>query len=223
MATPVDSIVSIVIEASKWLDSDALIMDLGSTKKLIVDSIESDSFASKLFVGAHPIAGGENSGAMHAKPELFRQRTVILTPTPITDSRKLDQARQIWNSFESFVVEMTPGEHDDVFASISHVPHIIAAAMASTLPDHCQYLVGDGWLSTTRIASGDPTMWTAISMANQKAILKSLDSFTGGLGEFYEAISKGDSGRIFEIFRRAKACRDSALGLYNRRNQTNGT
>jgi prephenate dehydrogenase len=71
-----------VIEASKWLDSDALIMDLGSTKKLIVDSIESDSFASKLFVGAHPIAGGENSGAMHAKPELFRQRTVILTPTP---------------------------------------------------------------------------------------------------------------------------------------------
>jgi prephenate dehydrogenase len=218
VATPVDSIVSIVIEASKWLDSDALIMDLGSTKKLIVDSIELDSIASKLFVGSHPIAGGENSGAMHAKSELFRKRTVILTPTPITDSRKLDQARQIWQNFESFVVEMTPEEHDDVFASVSHVPHIIAAAMASMLPDHCQYLVGDGWLSTTRIASGDPTMWTAISMANQKAILKSLDSFTGGLGEFYEAISKGDSGRIFEIFQRAKARRDSALGLYNRRN-----
>lgn len=223
VATPVDSVSSMVIDASRWLDSAALIMDLGSTKKLIVESIEADSLASKLFVGAHPIAGGENAGAMHAKPDLFHQKTVILTPTPITDSRKLGQARQIWNSFESFVVEMTPGEHDDAIASISHVPHIIAAAMANTLPDHCQYLVGDGWLSTTRIASGDPKMWTAISMANQKAILKSLDSFTGGLGEFYEAIAKGDSGRIHEIFQRAKGCRDLALGLHNRRDQTNGS
>jgi prephenate dehydrogenase len=223
VATPVDSIASMVIDASKWLDSDALIMDLGSTKKLIVESIESDSFASKLFVGAHPIAGGENAGAMHAKPDLFRQRTVILTPTPITDSRKLDQARQIWNLFESLIVEMTPEEHDDVFASISHVPHIIAAAMANMLPDNRQYLVGDGWLSTTRIASGDPAMWTAISLANQKAILKSLDSFTGELSEFYDAISEGDPGRIFEIFQRAKGCRDRALGIYNVRNQTTGT
>lgn len=94
-------------------------------------------------------------------------------------------------------------------ASISHVPHLIASALANLLDAPLRSLVGSGWLDTTRVASGDPQMWTAICQQNRTAIAAELQRAATALQEFRDAIHGGDDQRLFELLDSAKRCRDA--------------
>ncbi len=209
LATPVDQIAALAIAAAEVCREDALITDLGSTKASIVAAVHQQPSAGSKFVGSHPIAGSEKTGADHARADLFENRCVVLTPVEGSDPRRVQQAAALWQSLGARVVVMTPEEHDRAMASISHVPHLIASTLANLLDAPLRSLVGSGWLDTTRVASGDPLMWTAICQENRTAILAELERAAAALQDFRSAITAGDDRRLMELLDSAKRCRDA--------------
>lgn len=211
VATPVNRIAELGIVAAEESRPDALVTDLGSTKADIVKAVEADRLARGKFVGAHPIAGGEKTGAEHAREDLFRGRPVVLTPTANTDPERLARSVEMWRGLGGQVVVMSPEDHDRNLASTSHVPHLVASTLAGLLPEAARELVGNGWIDTTRIASGDPEMWTSICLANRYAIADVLDQATCSLRLFREAVLAGDRDELFRLLEAAKRKRDAAL------------
>ena len=211
IATPVDHIAPLAIRAAATCRPEALVTDLGSTKQALVAAIESDPQARRAFVGAHPVAGGEKTGAEHARVDLFQDRPVILTPTPDTDPRQLAKSIRLWEAFGARVFQMSPAEHDQWLARISHVPHLVASMLANLPPEAARPLVGGGWLDTTRVASGSPEMWLAICQANREAIVAGLDEAILALSQFRRAVADGDRDELLERLGSAKLRRDTWL------------
>lgn len=211
VATPVDRIAELVIATAADSRPDALVTDLGSTKRSLVAAIETNSLASQKFVGAHPIAGGEKTGAEHAREDLFRDRVVVLTPTAGTDPERVARARRLWELLGASVLVMSPSEHDERVARISHVPHLVASMLANLTPAEARPLIGSGWLDTTRVASGDPEMWAAICEANQQAIVDGLADALSELTAFREVIASGNRSELIRLLDSAKRRRDEWL------------
>lgn len=211
VAVPVDGIVSMVLRATEHCNDDALVIDLGSTKASIVRTIDEHDRASALFVGTHPIAGSEKTGAEHARVDLFQSKTLIVTPGKRTPMHLVQRAESLWRALESNVVRMTPEEHDRAMASISHVPHLVASMLAALLPPDASRLVGSGWLDTTRVASGNAELWTAICRENSAAITQELRSASGWLEGIATAISQGDFKSVREKLEQSKCVRDAVL------------
>lgn len=211
LATPVDRIAPLAIQVAGVCHEEALITDLGSTKGSIVAAVHQHAEAGRKFVGAHPIAGSEKTGAQHARADLFAARQVVLTPIDRSDPARVQRSTELWRSLGAHVVVMTPEDHDRAMAAISHVPHLVAAVLAGVLEDSSRPLVGNGWLDTTRIASGDPELWTAICRENAAAILAELDRTSESLAAFRAAIAQGDHRRLQELLARGQRCRDEIL------------
>ena len=129
------------------------------------------------FLGGHPIAGSEKTGANYAKAELFDGRVAVLTPTKNTRAEDYDLLEEFWQGLGSVVVQMTPEEHDRALAVTSHLPHMAAAALANTMPENYFRLAGTGLLDTARLASGDTNLWQQILMQNRENVLKSLEQY----------------------------------------------
>ncbi len=178
VAAPVDHIAAMVIEAAKACPDDCLITDVGSTKGEIVASVSAAPQAARKFIAAHPIAGSEKSGAEHASPTLFDGKLIVLTPLPPLDAALLDKADRFWRLTGGATREMPPAEHDAHLAAVSHVPHLVSALVARMADSEARPLVGSGWQDITRVAAGDPTLWTAICQENRPAILEELCRFS---------------------------------------------
>ena len=174
VAAPVDRIAALVGEAAAATPDDCLITDVGSTKAGIVESVANSPAARKKFVAAHPIAGSEKSGPQHAVETLVDGKLVVLTPDDSTDRRLVEKADRFWRLTGGSTLEMGPDIHDTHLAAISHVPHLVSALVARMAHPEARPLVGSGWMDITRVAAGDPTMWTAICGENRGAIRKEL-------------------------------------------------
>lgn len=211
VGVPVDGITAMVMRAAEHCREDALIIDLGSTKATIVRTIDKHDRASRLFVGTHPIAGSEKTGAENARADLFKSKTLIITPGSRTPESLVERAETLWRSMESNVIRMTPEDHDHAMASISHVPHLVASMLASQLPSNAEKLVGSGWIDTTRVASGDPTLWTAICQENAMAIAQELQTASGWLDTIATCISHGQFDVVHQMLENAKQVRDSIV------------
>ncbi len=211
VAVPVDGIVSMVLRAIKNCNADALVIDLGSTKSSIVRAIDQHEQASQMFVGTHPIAGSEKTGAMWSREDLFKGRTVIITPSERTLPSRIERTEAIWRSFDCKLVRMTPEEHDVAMATVSHVPHLAASMLASLLTPEASQLVGSGWIDTTRVASGDAELWTAICRENALAILRELRLASDWLDKIASAIRDSDFATVHQMLDEAKRIRDATL------------
>lgn len=181
VASPVDQIVPMVIAAAAASGEDCLITDVGSTKARIVEQVAQDATAARKFVAAHPIAGSEKTGFEHSTADLFDGKAVIITPSEKNPSHQIDKASHFWRLIGSQVIRMDATEHDDHLASISHVPHLVSALVARMATAQSRPLAGSGWEDITRVAAGDPTMWTAICQQNRSAILRELERLAGEL------------------------------------------
>lgn len=208
VCTPVSRIASAVIDVAKVVAEEALITDVGSTKATMVREIEEDAAARQKFVGSHPIAGSEKSGPENASPELLQGKSVIVTPTEHTDPHRSARVTQLWTRLGASVTTLSPEQHDQIFAATSHVPHLVSAAIASIITPDSLPFVGSGWRDTTRVAAGDPRMWTAICLANADAILESSRHFSQQFARLTDAIHRRDAEQIEAFFRDAKALRD---------------
>jgi prephenate dehydrogenase len=196
VCTPVSRIPQDVKRAAEVAGPDVLVTDAGSTKRQIVEAVESHPSGTGVFVGAHPIAGSERSGSLHAQASLLRDRVCVLTPTPRTPRDRLDRARVFWSSLGCRVLEMSPVEHDEVLAFTSHLPHALAAALTLAVPSDWQTLAAGAFRDGTRVAGADTDLWTAIFRDNRGPLLKALDALEERVAAFKYAVMTDDEEEI---------------------------
>ena len=212
VCTPVDQIAEQVLRFAPHCKPDAVLTDAGSTKATIVERVESQRPASgPWFVGTHPLAGSEKRGPEFADADLFQGRWTVVTPTPHTQSGALGKTIAFWTALGSRIRIMAPGEHDRALALTSHLPHLLAAALAGTLPPELHELTATGFRDTTRIAAGDPGLWSAIFLHNRTPLLDTLARFGDKLQALTTALQQQDRSTIEQLLRQAKEARD-ALG-----------
>ena len=220
VCTPIEQVAAHILEAARHCRDDALLTDVGSTKQGIVSRIEEtlhvpdESKPSTghhgTFIGSHPLAGSEKTGVQHAEADLFVGRAVIITPTDRSPAALVTRVERFWKSLGARVYHQSPREHDDAVAAISHVPHMIATALAAATPSDLLPFVAGGWLDTTRIAAGDVELWRQILVDNRDAILKSLEPFSTTLLAFRRALESGDEAEIVRLLQAGKKTRDAS-------------
>lgn len=211
VATPVDRLAALVIEAAELTRPDCLITDVGSTKARIVDAVAEHPQAEAKFVAAHPIAGSEKTGAEHADASLMDDKVIVVTPGPKTPSQLLRRAVEFWQLTGGTIQQMTPSQHDAHLASVSHVPHLVSALIARLPESDARPLVGSGWQDITRVAAGDPGMWTAICQENRAAILDELERFTSQLSQLRQLLSSEDDEALNAWLAEAKQLKQQSI------------
>lgn len=210
ICTPVEQIVGHALAAAEHCPPGALITDAGSTKAAIVQEL-----AAKLdgrpasFVGAHPLAGGEKQGAGAADARLFENKLVVVTPAPASRPGDVQAVERFWSLLGARVERMTPEAHDHAVASISHLPHLLAAALAAATPQEHLPLAAAGWSDTTRIASGDAELWTQILRQNRRNVLSALSGVERCLEEFRAALENEDYELLTRLLKAGKNARDA--------------
>ncbi|HEY5248564.1 MAG TPA: prephenate dehydrogenase [Dermatophilaceae bacterium] len=172
VAAPPDVVAEVVVtELSQW--PDAVVTDVASVKGAVLAALQARGLDLSRYVGSHPMAGREKSGAMAAQGDLFEGRSWVVAPGPQASAKAIDTVRLIAEAAGSVVLVMTPAEHDAAVAAVSHVPQIAASLVASRLRDLSSGAValsGQGVRDVTRIAASDPGMWTQILAGNAPAV-----------------------------------------------------
>ena len=209
--TPVDQIAAQVLAAAPGCAAGTLLTDAGSTKAAIVEAVEGRLPAGVSFVGGHPLAGSEKRGPENADPNLFEGRLTVLTRTPHTDAKALTKAAAFWKALGARVRFMDPQEHDEALALTSHLPHLVACALAGVVPQPLHELCATGFRDTTRVASGDPSLWTAIFTQNRLAVIAAVGQLQDRMAEFKAALISNDRAKLDDLLAQAKRMRD-ALG-----------
>lgn len=217
IAVPVCSIPAMVRQITPFLKPGCIVTDGGSVKAAIVRECEKEMPSGTFFVGGHPIAGTEHSGAAAAFPSLYRGKRCILTPSARSDARATETVTCLWRAAGADVCTMEPEHHDRIFAEISHLPHVVAYALVHAVgtadvegENVLSYTAG-GFRDFTRIASSDPVMWRDISLMNREALLKSIDGFSASLAELRQRIESSDAEGMTRFFTLAKEFRDGIL------------
>jgi prephenate dehydrogenase len=196
VATPVDTIAERIVQASAAVPPDCLITDAGSTKEEIVVAVDAALAARRggpRFIGSHPLAGDHRTGPEHARADMFDGRMVVITPTESTRPAAVTEANGFWQSLGANVTSMPPKKHDAALALTSHLPHLVAIALAASTPSEFLSLTASGWRDTTRIAGADPAIWQPIFAANREHILEALDTMSDVLNGLRDALEQGDN------------------------------
>lgn len=209
VCTPVDRIAATILAAAPHCKPGAVFTDGGSTKLNIVNAIGNKLPKTLHFVPAHPLAGSERNGVENARADLFEKRLTILTP--LKRDEAADRVAAFWKALGSRIHVMPPDEHDRALAQTSHLPHAVAAGIAGTTPPEWLPLSAGGFRDVTRIAGGDPALWTAIFLANRDAVLSALSRFTSRMDDFRRLVDTGDGAGLHAWLAEAKQVRD-ALG-----------
>lgn len=207
VCTPVDRIAADAVSLAAHAQPGALLTDAGSVKGSICGAVTGKLPKGVEFVGSHPLAGSEKAGFEHADAGLFDGRVCIVTPADANTGDGLSRVRSFWESLGMSVVEMSPSRHDEILALTSHLPHAVAAVLASLLTEDAAEFAASGFRDTTRIAAGDPALWAAIFGANREPVLGQIDRYVQQLGELREAIAAGDLERMTLLLREAQQLR----------------
>lgn len=215
IASPVGRMPEIMARIAPYIGEQTLVTDGGSTKEDVVAAAR-EHFGARVaqFVPAHPIAGAENSGAAAARADLYREKKVVLTPLPENAVLNVARVRSAWEWCGAQVHELSPSEHDGVFAAVSHLPHLLSFALVHDLAvrDNSDVLfrfAASGFRDFTRIAASHPEMWRDICLANRVALLAELDRYCIELDVLRGALLSGDGATLEKIFDVARAARRS--------------
>lgn len=211
VCSPIDRIVEHVRAAAAACPPGALITDAGSTKGSIVAALDGALAREVTFVGSHPLAGSEKQGPTEAQADLFEGRLVVVTPGAHTREADRQRVAEFWESLGARVMAMSPAAHDRAVAASSHLPHLVAAALADAVPLAAHPVTAGGFRDTTRVAAGDAELWTQILLDNREAVLAALTPFEETLTALRAALAAGDRQQLKTILNRAKTKRD-ALG-----------
>lgn len=192
-----------------------IVTDVGSVKGSVVQELEPlFDRAGAHFLGSHPMAGAEKTGAAAARADLFVNAVCVLTPTPNSRPDVVKQLEEFWTALGAIPLRLTPEIHDDLVSRSSHLPHVVAAELANYVlspahPKEQAMVCANGFRDTTRIASSSPEMWRDICLANRKNLSRVLGVFTEYLQEFRLALESGDQKAIEEFFVKARQRRDA--------------
>jgi prephenate dehydrogenase len=211
VSSPVGQIIDHVRKIAEHCPEGTLITDTGSAKQAIVEALDSGLPRGCRFLGSHPLAGSEKSGAVNAQEDLFEGVMTVITPTKNTRAEDFDLLEQFWSDLGSMVVQMPADQHDQAMAVTSHLPHMAATALANTLPEKYFRLSATGMRDTSRLASGDPELWVHILTLNRGNVLTALEQYGSKLAALHTAIRDNDEDKLRQFLTSAKKNRD-ALG-----------
>lgn len=217
IATPVAATENVLKQLKPFWSQKTIYTDVGSTKGNVVEAAKNVfGEVPSNFIPAHPIAGAENSGVGAALDDLFLKKRLIITPLENTDSDSLNALQQFWEKIGAIVSLMNVQEHDSVLAATSHLPHILAFGLVDMLghrdeqEDIFKFAAG-GFRDFTRIASSDPTMWTAICEANKNELVPLLEQFKTELSKVQTLLETDDYTQLSELFAYANTARQRFL------------
>ncbi len=218
LAVPVGACRQVAEALRPHVPAGTLLTDVGSVKASVVRALEEAWAGVGPVVGAHPIAGSEESGAGAARVDLFRDHRCIITRTPTTDRSAIERVRALWEGVGMQVEEMAPDDHDAILARVSHAPHLVAyALMAAAGGAHVAGrsaldYAGSGLRDTTRIAASRPEVWRDIALANTPAVRAALAEFRAALDTLEGLVAAGDGPRLESALASARALRQRLGG-----------
>lgn len=225
IATPVRSVIPLLAEALPFLDANCVVTDAGSTKSEICRAATELLEERAAFVGGHPMAGSEEAGVAAARADLFEGSTYVLTPDAETG---LDAIRRLSATIEGIgarVVVMDPDEHDRCAAVVSHLPHVMAAALVLLAQEAAERnpvlfeLVAGSFRDMTRVAASPPVLWRDICLTNASTVGESAAGLFSAIARAVEYMRSGDSESLGRWFADAKAARDELYGCSESQDQ----
>lgn len=211
LAAPVEKIIALARQIAAHLPDGAIVTDVGSVKADLCRSCSAALAPRSRFVGAHPMAGSEKTGWENATETLFEKRVCFVTPLPDADEQAVAAVAGFWQDLGAHVSTVTPDEHDEITAHISHTPQVLATTLATFLAaknPQWRNLSGNGLRDTTRIAASDANMWIEILQQNRDEVLRALSKFQDELHGFQTALANRDWPELHARLERGKAWRD---------------
>ncbi|MFX1761508.1 prephenate dehydrogenase/arogenate dehydrogenase family protein [Paraburkholderia sp. A1RI-2L] len=215
IAAPVAQTQALLERVAPHLQSHTIVTDAGSTKGDVIAAARA-ALGERIgqFVPGHPIAGRESSGVEAALPDLYVGRNVVLCPLEENSPEAVERIAAMWRATGAVIGQMPAAQHDRVFASVSHLPHVLSFALVDQIlatPDaelKFSFAAG-GFRDFTRIAASSPEMWRDVCLANRTALLAELDAYTNVLARLRAAIDAGDGAALEAVFARSRAARDA--------------
>ncbi len=203
LCVPITVMKSLVEDFVEVVKKSCLITDVGSVKSCVELQLAPLIEKRARWIGSHPMAGSEKSGIHAAQADLFTGASTIVTPTEQTDPSTLDDICTFWTALGSSVLPMSPAHHDLSVAAISHVPHLIAAALVKGTPETSLPISGPGFRDTTRVAAGAADLWKDILLENRQAVLQSLQYFIDELGTVRDLLQQENHDGLTDFLQQA--------------------
>lgn len=215
IAAPVGQMDPIMAAMAPHLRPGVVVTDAGSTKRDVIEAIyrHLDGHLAET-VPSHPIAGAEKSGVEAAFATLYQGRKVVVTPLAENSPEAVARVRAAWQACGAVLHEMTPQEHDRVFAAVSHLPHLLAFGLVHDLAGRANSeqlfsYAASGFRDFTRIAGSHPEMWRDICMANRQALLGELDTYLAELAYLRALLIAGKGDELERLFKTAREARNA--------------
>jgi len=203
LSAPVPAILTLLEQLPSLTPNPCIVMDVGSTKKSIVDSM---SRLPQRFdpIGGHPICGKEKLSLANAERTLYYGAPFLLTPLPRTSPRSMAAANQIAEALGAQVKILDAVEHDRILASTSHLPFLLSSALALATPVDVSSFVGPGFRSTSRLAGTSSSMMLGVLQSNQENVLHALHGLQNQLAEVESALASKDFSKLEDILNQAQ-------------------
>ena len=213
LCCPVMTNISYLREISPHLSEDIIITDVGSVKGEITREVKKLGLSSH-FIGGHPMTGSEKTGFSHSSVSLLENAYYIITDNPDIAEKKLAVFGMYLETLGVVPLRLSCSEHDFATAAISHLPHVMSAALVNLTAREnknnvLRTIAAGGFRDVTRIAASSPDMWRDICIENRDSILSLIDLYQAELSDFRAAIDSGDADLLYESFSSAKEFRDS--------------
>ena len=211
LATPICTFEEYFGEMADSLQSGCIVTDVGSTKVLPHRWAACRLPSNVHYVGSHPIAGSEQRGIEFARDDLFEDALCILTTTAETNRLAVQTLKAFWGRLGCVVKTMKPGEHDRIFGNVSHLPHVVAAALVNANKSEEMKLAGRGFMDGSRIASGPVNVWADILLTNAGNIVKGIDRIICELSKLRTAVESGERMRVERLLENARRKRSEVM------------
>lgn len=228
LCVPPDAMVDLARRIAPHLEPGAVVSDVASVKNGLATELgaifqtpaedaarPATAAIGSRYVGAHPMAGGERGGPDAARADLFENTVCLLTPDDGTAPDALARVESFWRALGSRVRCLTPAAHDEAVALVSHLPHLLAAALVNHVaaqPGEPVACAGPGWRDATRIAAGSPELWTEILSRNRLPVTNALNGLITRLGEAARFLETGREAELRIFLSEAKCQREMLAG-----------
>lgn len=213
LCAPVKTSIKILKELHPLITSGTTITDVCSTKKSICSLANSLWAESCPFIGSHPLAGSEKFGPEHGRPDFYENSICFIEKKLNADINSREKVIEFWDTLGARVIEISPDLHDLYLCYSSHLPHVLASALAKLVGAKgiSKEFIGKGFVDTTRIAESRPELWTEISLTNKENLLNSIEEIMKQLDEFYHALQNNDEDSIHNFFKKGYESRKQLL------------
>ncbi len=214
LSIPVNAIRQVLPRILDQVNGNQLVVDFGSTKKAICDSVRHHS-KRQHFVAAHPIAGTEYSGPQAAFKELFEEKVMITCEQELSGQNQLVVFNELCSHLDMKMRFMTAEVHDLHLAFVSHLSHITSFALSNTVLDkkdtesHIFDMAGSGFASTVRLAKSSPDMWAPIFQENKAHLLEGIDEYIAQLQSFKESLEDGNEEELRAFMQKANMIKET--------------